>query len=661
MTESYYKYVKSTDASKHAHPIYVWTLGETYAVGNWVWHNGSAYQVKVAHVATAETEPGGSIDGFFTFTYIAYAVDDQGTGFTRTFDAALDYIGILNTSTRIGSPSASDFTGLWKLYKGGSGNWVYVAYASDASGTDFTLTFDADLDYVAILVSDIAIPSPTASNFTGLWKNYKGPTGTPGSYMYVAYASDDQGTGFTLTFDPALNYIAVLRSDTEIPAPSASDFAGLWKNYKGTTGEAGTDGAAGLDGANAYTYIAYAYDAAGTGFTTTFNASLDYIAILSTATEIPAPAVEDFTGLWKNYKGAQGERGFTHKGAWSAGTTYDQYDAVGYSNNTWLALQGTNLNHTPAEGAWWTLIISGAGVSNHRVYSAIPIPAPDGIVSVFTLPESFVSGSEKVNLNGLEQLGNTDYTTDPSNGEITWIGTPLPPTGSILIVDYDHDDVMRTSNTLLHGTGAPSDANDGIDGDYYKDDATTLFYGPKAAGAWPAGVDYHGDHGDYIYVAYASDDTGTDYTLTFDPLLNYIAVLRSATEIATPLVADFAGLWKNYKGVQGSSGGISGPYTITHDGGATQAIVTTPALCEIARTFMICDEASATRTVTIGYAADPDALMTNAEVPHDLNGTMSMKDPIAEPFTSATALIATVGGSGDTGSWRYWIQFVEYA
>ena len=105
---------------------------------------------------------------------------------------------------------------------------------------------------------------------------------------------------------------------------------------------------------------------------------------------------------------------------------------------------------------------------------------------------------------------------------------------------------------------------------------------------------------------------------------------------------------------------IYGPYTITHDGGATQALVTTPALCEIARTFMICDEAAPDLIVTIGYVGNLAALMSNAEVPHDLNGTMPMINPLAYPFTSATDLIATVSGSGN-GAFRYWIQFVEYA
>lgn len=78
---------------------------------------------------------------------------------------------------------------------------------------------------------------------------------------------------------------------------------------EGPQGTAGLDGTNGIDGDSAHGYIAYASDASGTDFTTTFNAALDYIAILSTATEIVSPAAGDFAGLWKNYKGATGETG----------------------------------------------------------------------------------------------------------------------------------------------------------------------------------------------------------------------------------------------------------------------------------------------------------------------------------------------------------------
>lgn len=52
------KYVKIADASEHDHPLYTWTVGVAYKVGDWVWNNGSTYKVKVAHTAAADKEPG---------------------------------------------------------------------------------------------------------------------------------------------------------------------------------------------------------------------------------------------------------------------------------------------------------------------------------------------------------------------------------------------------------------------------------------------------------------------------------------------------------------------------------------------------------------------------------------------------------------------------
>ena len=289
------------------------------------------------------------MDALNGFTYIAYASSDAGANFTLNHDPNLDFIAFLTVAEEIETPVASDFTGLWKKYQGDR-SFTYIAYASDANGTDFTLTFNADLHYIAIKATTVAIPSPVVTDFTGLWKNYKGttgaglnilgeyatlgalesahPTGSLGdayllvdgslcvwtgsawfnagniqgdnAYVYVAYASADDGTDFTTTFDADLNYIAILATDTAISAPAVGDFSGLWKNYKGATGEAGDD---------AYIYIAYASASDGTDFTMTFNAALDYIAVKNTTSPIANPAVGDFTGLWFNYKGDKGDQG----------------------------------------------------------------------------------------------------------------------------------------------------------------------------------------------------------------------------------------------------------------------------------------------------------------------------------------------------------------
>lgn len=125
----------------------------------------------------------------------------------------------------------------------GQDAFVYIGYASDDLGADFTTTFDSALDYIAVKNTTTEIATPTVTDFTGLWKNYKGAQGIEGdpgqdAYLYVAYAGNDAGGGFTLTFSPLLNYIAIIDTN-EVITPVQSDFDGLWKNYKGPAGPEG--------------------------------------------------------------------------------------------------------------------------------------------------------------------------------------------------------------------------------------------------------------------------------------------------------------------------------------------------------------------------------------------------------------------------------------
>lgn len=58
--------------------------------------------------------------------------------------------------------------------------------------------------------------------------------GAPGrnAYVYVAYASDASGSDFATTPDSTSAYLAVLATYTEITTPQASDFAGKWAKFK---------------------------------------------------------------------------------------------------------------------------------------------------------------------------------------------------------------------------------------------------------------------------------------------------------------------------------------------------------------------------------------------------------------------------------------------
>lgn len=121
------------------------------------------------------------------------------------------------------------------------------------------------------------------------------------AFNYIAYASDASGTGFSLTPTSGLNYVAFRTSPTAISSPQASDFAGLWVKFTGADGAAGAAGATGAAGQSAYLYVGYASDTSGTGFSLTPGSGLSYVAFRSTTTPINTPSASDFTGLWKNY------------------------------------------------------------------------------------------------------------------------------------------------------------------------------------------------------------------------------------------------------------------------------------------------------------------------------------------------------------------------
>lgn len=79
----------------------------------------------------------------------------------------------------------------------------------------------------------------------------KGDTGDPGTpgaaggdgadgtsaYVYIAFAEDTNGNGFSLTSDYNKNYIAFKNTDAPLSPPIASDFAGTWVKFKGEGGD----------------------------------------------------------------------------------------------------------------------------------------------------------------------------------------------------------------------------------------------------------------------------------------------------------------------------------------------------------------------------------------------------------------------------------------
>ena len=94
-------------------------------------------------------------------------------------------------------------------------------------------------------------------------------------------------------------------SDLYVKLRSASSETAAWSAaIKLIEGAAGSDGA---DGVSSYTYVAYASDASGTGFSLTPTSSLKYRAEIHTATAISTPVASDFSGAtWVKYVGDDG-------------------------------------------------------------------------------------------------------------------------------------------------------------------------------------------------------------------------------------------------------------------------------------------------------------------------------------------------------------------
>lgn len=80
-------------------------------------------------------------------------------------------------------------------------------------------------------------------NSGGVWSDafrlLAGPKGEPGrdAFLYVAYASDANGTGFSTTQSNSLKYRAEIHTSEEMHELSAEDFAGKWVKYLGEDGE----------------------------------------------------------------------------------------------------------------------------------------------------------------------------------------------------------------------------------------------------------------------------------------------------------------------------------------------------------------------------------------------------------------------------------------
>lgn len=85
----------------------------------------------------------------------------------------------------------------------------------------------------------------------------------------------------------------------------------------------------------------------------------------------------------------------------------------------------------------------------------------------------------------LHQSGDTVTISDADYNQMGTVLIAAVLSGVTPIGDVVNPAPGADGKTVLNGSGAPSGGNNG---DFYLNTATTTLYGPKAAGAWPAGV-----------------------------------------------------------------------------------------------------------------------------------------------------------------------------
>lgn len=188
-------------------------------------------------------------DGVTYYTYVRYANDAAGTNFSATPSNIRKWVAFLITTTdHAGAPPPAFFTGLWVKFIGEDG----APGTPGTNGKTILLTAGTPSDLVgtdgdtAIDTTNIRIHFKQGGSW-GAGTSLIGPTGPPGTpgtngtngingvnaYLYIAWADDATGAGYTTVFDPNKDWIAVIQSTVAL-TPSPNDFVGKYSKYRGS-------------------------------------------------------------------------------------------------------------------------------------------------------------------------------------------------------------------------------------------------------------------------------------------------------------------------------------------------------------------------------------------------------------------------------------------
>lgn len=173
---------------------------------------------------------------------------------------------------------------------------------------------------------------------------------------------------------------------------------------------------------SSYTYIAYADDEAGTGFTNNFSPLKDYIAVKTTTSPIAAPTAATFAGLWKNYKGEpgiQGPQGPAGSGGTGGGSSVE---TVIVSETELQSLITTATANTTTD--YSVIVNAEIGITAFRV-----IPANIYFKRVNNGKFTRANAAGKIHFNGfglLDPQSERPMFSGFQNGDVQWVGAVYP-------------------------------------------------------------------------------------------------------------------------------------------------------------------------------------------------------------------------------------------
>jgi len=239
---------------------------------------------------------------------------------------------------RLGSPTSSlaygrlTLTEIKKLIQADLGSRVYIAYASDSIGTGFSLEPGAGLNYIAFLIASVEIANPVVSDFEGLWIKVKGDDGVSG--VGVVWRGDYDGiveyaAGDGVRFG-ACNYIANDTVQTEDPDDSSK--WDLWI----------------CDG-ELFSYVGYASDDSGSDFSLSPGEGLTYLAFLFSYEAI-TPVAGDFDGLWFFAGGVEQQETNLTRTLTTGGASAFISGEIGYINSSGVVVKASASSATTASG-----------------------------------------------------------------------------------------------------------------------------------------------------------------------------------------------------------------------------------------------------------------------------------------------------------------------